>query len=1128
MDDRFPGSDAARGVTGATKAVVLGNEHERLGALHAYDVLDSLPEREFDDLALAAARLCDTPFALVSLVDGDRHWLKATVGLIETETLRDVAFCAHAILQRDVFVVENALADQRFSSDPLVMGPPYVRFYAGAPLLTTDGQALGTLCVLDRTPRPLTVQQAEALRALSRQVVAQLELRRIRKALSRTTAETRASMEALRASEEFKTRLIECSRDCIKVLDLDGRLLSMNAGGMEALEICELAPFVNTSWIDFWQGEDRERAQAAVHAARNGHVGRFVGRFRTMQTGKPLWFDVVVNAILDADGRPQRLLALSRDVTELKHAEEVLWQAHDELDRKVRERTAALAQANTALQSEVIDRKQAEATLRAIVEGVEAETGDRFFPSLVRHLAAALRVQYAFVSELSDDRMRFKTLAVWGRGAALPNFEIPLAGTPCEAVLMGEMQHYPDCLQARFPEDKGLVDWQAESYCGVPLLDSSGAVVGHLAILDDQPMPQGARAQSIMRIFATRVCAELERLRVDAALRESEARYRDLYDEAPVAYLSVGTDGYIRRANRCAAEMFGYPREQLIGQQAFDLAADTPYGKPRSRAAYERFLAGIETVNEEVECRRAGGEPLWIRLSVRPMRDAEGRIEATRSTLVDITDRKRAEAALRDSEERLSRILESAMDAIVTMDEHYRIVLFNAAAEKIFGCRATEVIGQALDPFLTTAFRRALDRFLQTLRGGGQVRPYVWAPEGLTARSSEGREFPIEATISQVQVGGRTLYTLILRDIDARRRAEQELRQLHQQNEYLQEEIRSTHNVDEIVGQSRVLAGVLEKVQLVAATDSSVLILGETGTGKEIIARAIHSSSRRKERPLIKVNCAALPTGLVESELFGHEKGAFTGATDRRIGRFELADGGTIFLDEIGELSPEVQVKLLRVLQEHEFERIGGSKTIRVDVRVIAATNRDLARAASDGTFRQDLYYRLNVFPIALPALRTRRDDIPLLVHYFVSRFATKIGRRITRVARETMQRLVAYSWPGNVRELENVIERAVILSPGAELQVAPELLVETTTIAAPVPAPAPVLGVEPGMGVAVGSEAVSMEQVERRHILSVLKQTRWRVDGPTGAARLLNMHPSTLRSRMKKLGIQRSHDEAS
>jgi len=760
------------------------------------------------------------------------------------------------------------------------------------------------------------------------------------------------------------------------------------------------------------------------------------------------------------------------------------------------------------------DQRQAEdAALRAIVEGVEAETGDEFFASLVRHLAGALGVAYAFVSELSADKLRFRTRAVWGRGAPLDNIDIPVAGTPCEAVLAGEMSHHPDGLQERFPEDVGLVEWGAVSYCGVPLLDAAGGVVGHFAILDTKPM-HDPRGIPIMRIFAARARAEIERLRVDQALRESESRFRDLYEEAPLAHYSVGTDARLRRWNRKMLELLGYSAEELAGRPIWDLWADTPEGKPRGMKALARFRAGEEIHDEEIEYRRKDGTSVWARLSVRPMRDERGQVVATRSTLADVTELRRAEAALRASEERLARVLASAMDAIVTVDGGRRIAIFNEAAEKIFRCPAAEALGRPVDRFLTPGLQQSLEAFMRASTTGGNVRPYVWAPEGLRARDRAGREFPVEGTLSRVGVAGGSLFTLILRDVEERQRAETELRELNRQNLYLQEEIKSAHNFEEIIGQGRTLAIALEKVNLVAPTDSSVLILGETGTGKELIARAIHSRSPRRGRPLIKVNCAALPSGLVESELFGHEKGAFTGATEKRVGRFELASGGTIFLDEVGDLPPEAQVKLLRVLQEQEFERVGGSKTIRVDVRVIAATNRDLEQAIRAGQFRQDLYYRLNVFPIRLPPLRDRPEDIPLLVHYFVGRYAGKIGRKVTRVSQDTMQRLVAYPWPGNVRELENVIERAVILSTDHELTVGPEVLpVSTSTrpaAASTAPEPRP-------------SGPAALHEVEREHILSVLQRTSWRIDGPQGAARVLNMRPSTLRSRMQKLGIRRS-----
>ncbi len=326
---------------------------------------------------------------------------------------------------------------------------------------------------------------------------------------------------------------------------------------------------------------------------------------------------------------------------------------------------------------------------------------------------------------------------------------------------------------------------------------------------------------------------------------------------------------------------------------------------------------------------------------------------------------------------------------------------------------------------------------------------------------------------------------------------------LQAENLYLQEEIKGSSDFEEIVGESASLRRVFHKVEQVAPTDSNVLILGETGTGKELIARAIHSRGTRHHRPLVKVNCAALPSTLIESEFFGHEKGAFTGALSRKIGRFELADGGTIFLDEIGDLALDLQAKLLRVLQEGEFERIGSTTTLKVDVRVIAATNRQLEREVAAGSFRSDLYYRLSVFPLELPPLRERRDDIALLVWYFIARNQRKLGKSISEVPRKIMEALTAYTWPGNVRELENVIERAVILSRGPTLRV-DESFAQVTPKRAR------------------DSATRRLEEVERSHIVQVLKECGGRIKGKGNAAACLGLNPSTLRSRMKKLGIQR------
>jgi formate hydrogenlyase transcriptional activator len=345
-------------------------------------------------------------------------------------------------------------------------------------------------------------------------------------------------------------------------------------------------------------------------------------------------------------------------------------------------------------------------------------------------------------------------------------------------------------------------------------------------------------------------------------------------------------------------------------------------------------------------------------------------------------------------------------------------------------------------------------------------------------------------------------------------------KKLEAENVYLQEEISKEHNFEEIVGNSHAIVEVLDKVETVAPTDSTVLITGETGCGKELIARAIHSHGSRKHRPLVKLNCGAIPTGLVESELFGHMKGAFTGALERRTGRFELADGGTLFLDEVSELPLDTQVKLLRVLQEHEFEPLGSSRTVKVNVRIIAASNRDLEKAVQEGRFRADLFYRLNVLPIVLPPLRQRRSDIPLLTTFFVERFARQFGKQITGIAQDTMDLLSRYDWPGNIRELQNVVERAVVLSRGSVLRLGADLL---PTPNAAMASTDEVAELNPLFSHDATSDSSSLEQVERRHIQSVLQKTDWVIEGDRGAAKILDLHPNTLRSRMKKLGIERA-----
>ena len=618
-----------------------------------------------------------------------------------------------------------------------------------------------------------------------------------------------------------------------------------------------------------------------------------------------------------------------------------------------------------------VSLKEREATLRAIAEGTAADVGGEFFHSLVRNLAAALAVEYAFVSEFCVDRTKVRTLAFWAGDHSKDNFEYDIAGTPCEKVLAGELYHCADQVAERFPlHREDLEKLGVRSYLAIPITNAGGQVLGHLAVMDRKRMELEQLDLSVFKIFGARAGAELERTHMETLLKENEERLRDLFDEAPIAYVNEGLDSKFIRANRTALKTLGITQAEVEGTYGFSFIPDTPEAQRRLKEAFDSIGKGIDTKGVVLELRRKdNGKPLWIQWWSRP--DPNGTY--TRTMFLDITER----------------------------------VLM-----------------------------------------------------------------------------------------------EQEKARLEAQNTYLQEEIKGTHNFEELIGSSTSLKRILKNVERVAPTDSSVLITGETGTGKELIARAIHNLSPRKDKPLVKVNCAAIPSGLIESELFGHEKGAFTGALTKKMGRFEVADRGTIFLDEIGELPLDLQSKLLRVLQEGEFERVGGTQTFKVNVRVIAATNRDLDQLSKTGHYRPDLYYRLNVFPIHLPPLREREGDIPLLVQYFVRKCAANLGKKIDRIPERMMSALQRYAWPGNIRELEHVIERAVILSEGPELE--------------------PIEWLSQSSGKAGPAKTLTLEEMERRHIVDVLEQTNWRVSGDKGAAKILDLNPTTLEARMKKLGITR------
>ena len=777
---------------------------------------------------------------------------------------------------------------------------------------------------------------------------------------------------------------------------------------------------------------------------------------------------------------------------------------------------------------------ETDAILRRVLERVEPNAGGQFFPSLVQQLATSLSVDYAYISELSDDGSRFRSKAAWGKGSPLPPFDVPVKG-PCETVLTRTCVYYRDRLRALYPHVQLIQDIGVESYCGVPIVDSNGRVLGHLAIMDSKPMPDPVRATSILGIFAMRASAEFERFRYERALRKSELVLRKI-DEGTAAVTGAAFFPSLVRSlaealqtkyafvsrfvgeNRARVRTLAFwEGDGFIDNFEYDLR-HTPC---------ERVLTGEvclfpEKVQDLFPDHREDLAKLGVEsylaipvadhsgavmghlavMDTKPMHDDPRVLSVFKIFGVRAgaeLERERMDARLKENEERLRDLFDEAPIAYVHEGLDSKFIRANKTAMKTLGItpdQVNDLYGTSFIPDTPEAQRR-LKEALDSLGKGVDTSGIVLE----LRRKDNGKPLWIKWW-SRPDPGGTYTRTMFV-DITEQVLMEQEKARLEAQNVYLQEEIKGSHNFEELIGSSTSLKKILKNVERVAPTDSTVLITGETGTGKELIARAIHNLSPRKDKPLVKVNCAAIPFGLIESELFGHEKGAFTGALTKKMGRFEVADKGTIFLDEIGELPLDLQPKLLRVLQEGEFERVGGTQTFKVNVRVIAATNRNLEQLSNAGQYRLDLFYRLNVFPVHLPALREREGDIPLLAQYFVQKHAANFGKKINRIPERMMTAFQRYSWPGNIRELEHVIERAAILSEGPELE--------------------PIDWLSPATGKVSGNgKALTLEEIERQHIRNVLEQTNWRVSGDKGAAAILGLKPTTLEARMKKLGISR------
>jgi formate hydrogenlyase transcriptional activator len=650
------------------------------------------------------------------------------------------------------------------------------------------------------------------------------------------------------------------------------------------------------------------------------------------------------------------------------------------------------------------------------------------------------------------------------------------------------------------PDDRDLVQQHidrasrdCEGFDFEHRLQLTDGAVKHVRVTAHPSLDSAANVE-----FVGAITDVTEQRRAEAMIRSQEAELRDVVDTIPAIVWSALPDGSNAYVNSRFVEYCGMPAEQIAGSGWH--AATHPDDLERHNAKWLACAASGEPLEDEVRFRRADGQYRWHLQRGIPLRDKAGHIVKWYGVLTDIEDRKRAEDTIREQETELRQMLDFAPQLIAVYGPNFQRLYANRSA--------LDYAGLTLEEWRQTPERGAFvhpdDRALEHDHAD---RESAYALE-LRLRKGDGsyRWFLARYNPVRDDKGQVIRWYISCTDIDDRKRAEE---RLQQENVALREEIDKASMFEEIIGASPALTAVLSRVSKVASSDSTVLITGETGTGKELVARAIHRRSRRASRAFVAVNCAAIPRDLVASELFGHEKGAFTGAVQRRLGRFELADGGTIFLDEVGELSSETQVALLRVLQEREFERVGGRDRIRVDVRVIAATNRDLSSEVADGTFRDDLFYRLNVFPLDVPSLRERREDIPVLVEYFIGRYARKAGKTFRRVSKRTLDRLRFYPWPGNVRELQNVIERSVIVSDTDEFTVDESWLSGASAV-------------ESRLGLS-GTLAAH----EKAIVEEALRASGGRVFGPSGAAARLGIPRSTLESKIRALKINKSRFRA-
>src|SRR5580700_6890320 len=854
--------------------------------------------------------------------------------------------------------------------------------------------------------------------------------------------------------------------------------------------------FLNRRWLDYTGLSTEEASKwgwtAALHTEDrdrlldfwrrlldSGEAGEIEARLRRYD-GDFRWFLFRIEPVRDNRGDIFKWYGANTDIEDRKRAEALL--AAEKRTLEMIANGACLADILEGL-CETIDA-QARNTKSSVMlmdaDGmhlrpaagprlpkgwIEAITPLRIGPCVGSCGTAASRKQRVIVSDITTDHLwaDYRDLAlshglraVWSQPLLSKNQEI--LGTFCVSYA-----------EPRAPNETDL-----------RLIEGAG----HIAVI----AIEGERSQEALRSAFEEI-------------RNSEARLRKIIDTIPTLAWCTLPDGTEIFCNRRWHEYTGLSLEVVRGWGWQD--AIHPEDLKQITDKWRGFLATGQPGEVEGRLRRFDGVYRWFLFRAEPLRDESGNIVNWYGTDTDIDDLKRAEAKLRKDEEELRRMTDAIPQSIMVLNPDGKAIYANRVSLEYTGLSMDDV---QTDDFRARVFhpddvQRLREERYKALSG---TAPFENEQRAL-GKDGKYRWFLIRYNPLLNESGKVIRWYATGTDIDDRKRAEDRLRN---ETVALREQIDRDSMFEDIVGSSEALRKVLGQVSRVAPTDSTVLIQGETGTGKELIARAIHNGSKRANRAFIRVNCAAIPPSLIASELFGHEKGSFTGAVQRRLGRFESADGGTIFLDEIGDLPTEVQIALLRVLQEREIERVGSNRTVRVDVRVLAATNRDLGEAVADGTFRRDLFYRLNVFPIQLPLLRDRIDDIPLLVEYLVDRYAKKAGKRIRSISKDTLSLFRSYNWPGNIRELQNVVERAVILCDGETFCVDPSWL----TPGAPTPAASGVPLVE------------DLAEREKGMIENALRESGGLISGPTGAAAKLRVPRQTLESKIRKLGIDRHH----